>query len=122
MADTFDVVKAKTKVAGYTTSLNAKITGASKLAEQTISPPVLRSDLVTQQLNKRLTEVTESWEKLSSLLDQIIKYYKDNPEEGKKTTGYHHYVNYQSKKLCEYYECRNLLTLQSRYMEIEQDN
>ena len=53
---TFNVTKAKTRIAGYTTSLNTKIAGARKLAEQTLNPTVLRSDLVTQQLNKRLTE------------------------------------------------------------------
>ena len=57
---TFDVTKAKTRIAGYTTALNGKIAGAVKLAEQTLSPPVLKADLVTHQLNKRLTEVTES--------------------------------------------------------------
>ena len=74
---------------------------------------MLRSDLVTQQLNKRLVEVTESFEKLSSLLDLIIEYYEENPvpEKDRKTTGYQHYIDYQSKKLCEYDECRNLLTL-----------
>ena len=41
MVDTFDVNKAKTKIAGYTTSLNSKMAGATKLAEQTISPPAV---------------------------------------------------------------------------------
>ena len=47
------------------------------------------------------------------MLDDIIEYYEEHlvAEKDKKTTGYQHYVDYQSKKLTEYEKCRNLLTL-----------
>ena len=79
MTESFDINKAKAKIAGHTTSLNAKMAGATKLAQQTLGPQVLPSDAVNQQLTKRLLEVTESFEKLSSLLDDIIKHYEEHP-------------------------------------------
>ena len=69
----FDVAKAKSRISSYTTSLNAKITGAEQLADQVLSPPILKSELVCDQMNKRLAEVQEAWDKLSSLLDQVIE-------------------------------------------------
>ena len=96
MSTLFDVVKAKSRISGYTTSLNAKITSAEQLADQVLGPPILKSELVCDQLNKRLAEVQEAWDKLSFLLDQVIQFYEDNPDESgakSKTSGAQHYID-----------------------------
>ena len=77
----FDINKAKARIAGFTTSLNNKITGAENLVDQVLGPPILKSETVRAQLNQRLDEVQEAWAKLKALLDKVVDYYIENPAD-----------------------------------------
>ena len=111
----FYITKAKSRISGYTTSLNNKITRAENLVDQVLGPPVLKSETVCVQLNQRIAEVQEAWEKLDSLLDQVINYYIENPEDSAgakpKTSGADHYISYRGDKSVKYDECRSKLIM-----------
>ena len=112
----FDINKAKARIAGFTTSLNNKITGAENLVDQVLGPPILKSETVRAQLNQRLDEVQEAWLKLKALLDEVVDYYIENPADDSagaksKTSGADHYIHYRGEKSCKYDECRSKLIM-----------